>query len=429
MSEISDIDSKKFATTEVDNINLEYDQIDSEEEFSKYLLDRMRELESRNALLKEQCDQIESEKRYLESQKVKFEREIRKMQTEIDRLKTTPLVVASVIEVFNDKVLVKSSTGPLFLVGMSPFIDISMLVPGTNVALNQQTLAVVNVLPSTEEPSISAMEVIDPQNVDYDQIGGLEDQIRELVESVELPLTKPEAFARIGILPPKGLLLFGEPGTGKTLLAKAVAHRTNATFIRVVGSELIQKYIGDGAKLVREIFSMARKKAPSILFIDELDAVAARRLNDANGADREVQRTLMQLLAEMDGFDNRGEVRIIAATNRLDVLDPAILRPGRFDRIVNVPMPDEKAREIILKIHTHGMSISGNINYKKLASMAEGVSGAELNAIATEAGMIAVREDKDYVEMDHFLKAVKKVMTPVKYPVHIISNQPQTMFG
>lgn len=430
MNETSEADTKRFAPAGADRKNYEYPGSETDEDFSKYLLDRMKQLESRNTLLKEQCDQMESEKRYVESQKLKFEREVRRMQAEIDRLKTAPLVVATVIDLIgSDKVLVKSSTGPQFLVGVSQFIDDGTLVPGATVALNQQTLAVVDVIPFTEEPMVSAMEVVDPQDVDYDQIGGLDEQVQEIVESVELPLTKPEAFARIGISPPKGVLLFGEPGTGKTLLAKAVANRTEATFIRVVGSELIQKYIGDGAKLVREIFAMARKKAPSIIFIDELDAIASRRLNDTNGADREVQRTLMQLLAEMDGFDNRGEVRIIAATNRLDVLDPAILRPGRFDRIVNVPMPDANAREMILRIHTRNMKIAKDIDFKKLSYLAEGVSGADLSAVAMEAGMLAVREDKEQVEMDHFLRSVKKVMSPVKYSVQVTTDQPQTMFG
>lgn len=430
MNETSEADTKRFAPAGADRKNYEYAGSESDEDFSKYLLDRMKQLESRNTLLKEQCDQMESEKRYVESQKLKFEREVRRMQAEIDRLKTAPLVVATVIDLIgHDKVLVKSSTGPQFLVGVSQFIDDEALVPGATVALNQQTLAVVDVIPFTEEPMVNAMEVVDPQDVDYDQIGGLDEQVQEIVESVELPLTKPEAFAKIGISPPKGVLLFGEPGTGKTLLAKAVANRTEATFIRVVGSELIQKYIGDGAKLVREIFAMARKKAPSIIFIDELDAIASRRLNDTNGADREVQRTLMQLLAEMDGFDNRGEVRIIAATNRLDVLDPAILRPGRFDRIVNVPMPDASARELILKIHTRNMRIAKDIDFKKLAILTEGESGADLSAVAMEAGMLAVREDKEQVEMDHFLRSVKKVMSPIKYSVQVTTDQPQTMFG
>lgn len=430
MNETSELDTKKCVTTNIECINPENEKMEDEEELSKYLLDRMKELETRNALLKEQYDKIESEKRYIENQKVKYEREVRRMQTEIDRIKTTPLVVATVIDKIDDnKILVKSSTGPQFLVGISQFIDEKLLLPGTNVALNQQTLAIVNILPSVEEPIISAMEVLNPQDVDYNNIGGLHDQIQEIIEAVELPLLKPEAFEKIGITPPKGLLLFGQPGTGKTLLAKAVAHRTNATFIRVVGSELIQKYIGDGAKLVRDIFAMARKKAPTILFIDELDAVAARRLNDTNGADREVQRTLMQLLSEMDGFENRGEVSIIAATNRLDVLDPAILRPGRFDRIINIPMPNEISREAILKIHTRYMNIVENIDYNKLAVMTEGVSGAQLNAIATEAGMFAIREDKDQVEMDHFLKAIKKVVISEKDPLYVVNEKIETMFG
>jgi proteasome regulatory subunit len=429
MNETSEADTKRFAPAGADRKNYEYTGSESDEDFSKYLLDRMKQLESRNTLLKEQCDQMESEKRYVESQKLKYEREVRRMQAEIDRLKTAPLVVATVIDLIgSDKVLVKSSTGPQFLVGVSQFIDDETLVPGATVALNQQTLAVVDVIPFTEEPMVNAMEVVDPQDVDYDQIGGLDEQVQEIVESVELPLTKPEAFARIGISPPKGVLLFGEPGTGKTLLAKAVANRTEATFIRVVGSELIQKYIGDGAKLVREIFAMARKKAPSIIFIDELDAIASRRLNDTNGADREVQRTLMQLLAEMDGFDNRGEVRIIAATNRLDVLDPAILRPGRFHRLVYVPLPDANAREMILRIHTRNMKIATDIDFKKLASLAEGVSGADLSAIAMEAGMLAVREDKEQVGMEHFLGSVKKVMSPVKYSVQVTTDQPDNVW-
>jgi proteasome regulatory subunit len=252
MNETSETDTKRFAPAGADRNNYEYPGSETDEDFSKYLLDRMKQLESRNTLLKEQCDQMESEKRYVESQKLRFEREVRRMQAEIDRLKTAPLVVATVIDLIGtDKVLVKSSTGPQFLVGISQFIDDESLMPGATVALNQQTLAVVDVIPFTEEPMVNAMEVVDPQDVDYDQIGGLDEQVQEIVESVELPLTKPEAFARIGISPPKGVLLYGEPGTGKTLLAKAVANRTEATFIRVVGSELIQKYIGDGAKYSR----------------------------------------------------------------------------------------------------------------------------------------------------------------------------------
>ena len=281
-----------------------YDGIEPGElgEVIESVQDRMRQLESRNSFLEEQCSQIESEKRYLENQKIKYEREIRKLQSELDRMKTSPLIIGTVIDVIkNDRIIVRSSNGPQFLVNVSQYIDEKKLLPGAKVALNQHTLAIAEVIPSTEEPFVAAMEVLESVEVDYDQIGGLDEQIQELQEAVELPLIEPERFARIGIEPPKGVLLYGLPGTGKTLLAKAVAHRTNATFIRVVGSELVQKYIGDGSKLVREIFEMARKNAPSIIFIDELDSIAARRLNETTGADREVQSSWQRWMALTKG--------------------------------------------------------------------------------------------------------------------------------
>ncbi|WP_462272719.1 proteasome-activating nucleotidase [Methanohalophilus sp.] len=391
----------------------EYDYMGSEgdEDFSKYLLDRMKQLESRNSKLKEQCDQIESEKKNVESQKVKYEREVRKLRSEINKLKTVPLIVANIIDVIDsNKVLIRSSSGPQFMVGVSQYIDESKLVAGVRVALNQQTLSIVDVLPSTEEPEVSAMEVLESRDISYEDIGGLDNQIQDIIECVELPLIKPESFERVGVQPPKGVLLHGPPGTGKTMMAKAVAHRTDATFIRVVGSELVQKYIGEGSRLVREVFDMARKKAPSIIFIDELDAIAATRLSDTNGADREVQRTLMQLLAEMDGFENRGDIRIIAATNRVDILDPAIIRPGRFDRMVEVPMPDKEARSLILKIHSRGLSLAQDVDFDKLAALTENTSGADLHALTTEAGMFAVRNDRDSVAMADFMDAIEKVL-------------------
>ncbi len=423
----SDVSHENYNFTDVNRAKYDYAGSGSEEDFSKYLLDRMRQLESRNSNLKEQCDQIESEKRFVESQKLKYEREVRRLQAEIERLKTVPLVVATIMDVVGEnRILVRSSTGPQFMVNVSQYLDEDKLVPGAKVALNQQTLAIVELIPSSEDPAVSAMEVVTSQDVDYADIGGLKEQIQELIESVELPLTKPESFTRIGISPPKGVLLYGEPGTGKTLLAKAVAHRTDATFIRIVGSELVQKYIGDGSKLVRDLFEMARKKSPSIVFIDELDAIASRRLNDANGADREVQRTLMQLLAEMDGFEIRGDICIVAATNRLDVLDPAILRPGRFDRIVNVPMPDEDARVNILKVHTRFMNLADDVDFDKLARMTDTTSGADLNAIVMEAGMLAVRYDKESVGMSEFVDSVNKVLSKIEKKQEVL---PEGMFG
>jgi proteasome regulatory subunit len=223
-------------------------------------------------------------------------------------------------------------------------------------------------------------------------------------------MLKPELFAEIGIEPPKGVLLYGPPGTGKTLLAKAVAHHTKATFIRVVGSEFVQKYIGEGARLVREVFQLAKEKAPSIIFIDEIDAIAARRTNSDTSGDREVQRTMMQLLAELDGFDPRGDVKVIGATNRIDILDPAILRPGRFDRIIEVPMPGFEARIQIFKIHTRKMKLASDVNFTELSRLTEGATGADIKAIATEAGMFALREERTTVTMMDMIKAIDKVL-------------------
>jgi proteasome regulatory subunit len=383
----------------------------SKDDFSRYLIDRMHQLEERNHLIREQNHKIEAEKRYAESQKLKFERELRTVRSELEKLKTTPLIVGTIVEVLeNGKLVVRSSTGPQFVVGLSQFIKESELEAGTQVAMNQQTLAVISVLPTSRSHLIRGVEVIESLDVDYLDIGGLEDQIRELREAVELPLTKPEAFAKIGIDPPKGVMLYGPPGTGKTMLAKAVSHQTSATFLRLVGSELVQKYIGEGARMVRELFKLAKDKAPSIIFIDELDSIGAKRYDGATAGDREVQRTLMQLLAEMDGFNPRGDVRLLAATNRLDILDPALLRPGRFDRFIEVTLPNNEARAQILKIHTRNMNLSKDVDFNYLAKLTESTSGSGLKAIATEAGMFAIRNEKDCVEVDDLINAVKKVV-------------------
>ncbi|VVB92420.1 Proteasome-activating nucleotidase [uncultured archaeon] len=380
------------------------------DDFSRYLMDRIKMLEERNNLLREQANKIELEKRFTEGQKLKYERELRQIKSELERLKSPPLVVGTVVDVLeNGKVIIRSSTGPQFVVGSSQIINSSELVPGVRVSLNYQSLAVIGVLPSSRDPYVNAMEVIDSPNISYSDIGGLEEQIREIRETVELPLTRPEVFERIGIEPPKGVLLYGPPGTGKTLLAKAVASQTKAAFIRIVGSELVQKYIGEGARLVRDLFKMAKDKAPSIIFIDELDSIGAKRLDTATSGDREVQRTLMQLLSEMDGFNARGDVRIIAATNRPDILDPALLRPGRFDRFISIPMPGKEARAMILKIHSRRMKLEEDIDFDELAALTESANGSDLRAVTMEAGMLAVREERYSIVMDDFLKAIKKL--------------------
>src|SRR6058998_1186448 len=330
-------------------------------EFHEKLSERIAVLEERNDKLLENSKRVEGEKRFVETELLRLQKEIKRLKTELDRLKAPPLIIGNVRDVLTDgRVVVKSSTGPDFIVHAAEYVAKENLLPGARVALNKQTLAVMGVLPPSLDPIVMGAEVIAKPDVAYNQIGGLEEQIRDIKEAVEDPLLKPDLFRRVGIEPPKGVLLVGPPGTGKTLLAKAVAHRTNASFIRLVGSELVQKYIGEGARLVRELFQLAREKTPAIVFIDELDAIGAKRLDVATSGDREVQRTLMQLLAEMDGFNPIGDVKIIGATNRPDILDEALLRPGRFDRIIEIPVPNVEARKQIFRIHTARMSVASD---------------------------------------------------------------------
>ncbi len=354
---------------------------------------------------------LEKDKVLIENEKMRLDREVKSLRGEIERFRSPPLVIATVTEVLDDgRVVVKSSTGPNFVIGYSRFLDEKSLEPGVRVALNQQTFSIVHVLPSEKDPIVTGMEVDEKPDVEYAQIGGLEEQVVEIKETVELPLKKPELFINIGIEPPKGVLLYGPPGTGKTLLAKAVANETNATFIKIVASEFVKKYIGEGARLVRGVFELAKEKAPSIIFIDEIDAIAAKRLKSSTSGDREVQRTLMQLLAEMDGFEGRGDVGIVAATNRPDILDPALLRPGRFDRFIEVPIPNEDGRMEILKIHTRNMSLDEEVDIRLIASLSEGASGADLKAICTESGMFAIREERTTVTMNDFMDAIDKIV-------------------
>lgn len=372
---------------------------------------------------------LEQEKRALEGRYLKLDRELASLRSEFDRVRAPPLIAATLLDVLEDgRAIVRSSTGPHFVVASSQFIKPEELKPGVRVALNQRTLSIVEILPTKRDPLVLGMEIEDAPDVSYPDVGGLEDQIREIRETVELPLLKPELFKKVGIDPPRGVLLYGASGTGKTLLARAVAHETKASFIRVIGSELVQKYIGEGARMVREMFDMAREKAPSIVFIDELDAIGARRVDTPTSGDREVHRTLMQLLAEIDGFDPRGDVRIISATNRPDILDPALLRPGRFDRLICFPLPDQKARLTIFKIHTKRMNLSKDVDMKSLARASEKATGADIKAICTEAGMFAIREVREQVEMRDFDRAVAKVLrTNIEYPG--LQLKPENMYG
>ncbi|MBP1927869.1 proteasome regulatory subunit [Methanolinea mesophila] len=380
------------------------------EELYRYLLDRVTNMETRNLELREQLRQVESDKRYIETQKIRYEREVRKLKSEIEQLRSPPLVIGTITDVLDaNRVIIRSSAGPRFLVKSSLCIDPENLKPGLRVTLNQQSLAVVDVLPESYDAQVYGMEVVETPEESYSDIGGLEQQVIEIREAVELPLKRPELFEKIGIEPPKGVLLHGPPGTGKTLLARAVAHETNAYFLRVVGSELVQKYIGEGARLVRELFDLAKKKSPTIIFIDEIDAVGATRSDTTTSGDREVQRTLMQLLAGMDGFERRGDVKIIGATNRIDILDRALLRPGRFDRIIEIPLPGVQGRYSILEVHTRGMTLEDDVDLMEIATLTEGKNGADLRAICMEAGMFAIRREHDAVTREDFLKAIDKI--------------------
>ncbi len=370
--------------------------VDYGSERRKGIVDYVRYLEMR-------IQELETEISYLR-------KEVEYYKQEVDKLMAPPLIEGIVLEVLDDeRAVVKSTTGPNLIVNISGRVDISKLRPGTHVALNQRGSAIVEVLPIREDPYVKAMEIIERPKVRYSDIGGLEEQIREIKEVVELPLRHPEIFKELGIEPPKGILLYGPPGCGKTLLAKAVAGESQATFISLVASELAQKFVGEGARIVRELFQLARRKAPAIVFIDEIDAIAAKRLDIGTSGEREIHRTLTQLLAELDGFDPLDKVKVIAATNRIDILDPALLRPGRFDRVIEVPLPDFRGRVEIFKIHTRRMKLR-NVDMEELARRTEGASGADIKAICTEAGYFALRSGRTYVIMEDFIKAISKVL-------------------
>ena len=299
-----------------------------------------------------------------------------------------------------------------YVCDMDKSIDVTKLTPGTRVALRNDSYTLHVILPSNIDPLVSLMKVEKVPDSTFDMIGGLDQQVKEIKEVVELPIKHPELFDSLGIAQPKGVILYGPPGTGKTLLARAVAHHTDCCFIRVSGSELVQKYIGEGARMVRELFVMAREHAPSILFIDEVDSIGSARDSGGGGGggDSEVQRTMLELLNQLDGFEATNKIKVIMATNRLDILDQALLRPGRIDRKIEFPNPSEDSRVDILKIHSRKMNLVRGIDLKKIASKMNGASGAESKAVCTEAGMFALRERRVHVTQEDFEMAVSKVM-------------------
>jgi len=308
-----------------------------------------------------------------------------------------------------DKILVKVNPEGKYVVDVDKDIDIADCKPNTRVALRNDSYTLHKILTTKVDALVSLMKVEKAPDSTYDQVGGLDKQIREIKEVIELPIKHPELFESLGVAQPKGVLLYGPPGTGKTLIARAVAHHTDCTFIRVSGAELVQKYIGEGSRMVREIFIMAREAAPAIIFMDEIDSIGQAR-EGSGGGDSEVQRTMLELLNQLDGFEPTQTIKVVMATNRIDILDSALLRPGRIDRKIEFPNPTLRSRMDIMRIHSRKMNLLRGLNLKPIGEKMSGASGAECKAVCTEAGMFALRERRIHVTQEDFEMAVAKVM-------------------
>jgi len=388
-------------TDTVDDVELPYDEDASQQEKINALQERLEVLEAQNEEMRDKLLDANAENN-------KYQQKLERLTHENKKLKQSPLFVATVLELTAEGVIIRQHGNNQEALTEVTDEMREDLEPDSRVAVNN-SLSVVKSLDDETDVRARVMQVDRSPDVTYADIGGIEEQMDEVRETVEMPLKSPEMFEEVGIDPPSGVLLHGPPGTGKTMLAKAVANQTDATFIKMAGSELVHKFIGEGAKLVRDLFELARQHEPAVIFIDEIDAIAAKRTESKTSGDAEVQRTMMQLLSEMDGFEDRGEIRIIAATNRFDMLDRAILRPGRFDRLIEVPKPNVEGREQIFQIHTREMNVSDDVDYEALAEMADDCSGADIKAITTEAGMFAIRDDRTEVAMRDFEDAWEKI--------------------
>jgi len=347
----------------------------------------------------------------LEQKRAELNRRVRLLREEISIVQEPSSNVGVIVEKMGKmQVLVKTNPDGKYLVKVESSVNYDDLKPGVRVALRSDSYDVHRILPTKVDPLVSLMMVEKVPDSTYQMIGGLDEQIKEIREVIELPIKHPELFENLGIAQPKGVLLYGPPGTGKTLLARAVAHHTQCKFIRVSGSELVQKYIGEGSRLVRELFVMAREHAPSIIFMDEIDSIGCARMDGKASGDSEVQRTMLELLNQLDGFESHKNIKVIMATNRIDILDPALLRTGRIDRKIEFPQPKESARIEILKIHSRKMNLTKGINLESIANKMAGTSGAEVKAVCTEAGMYALRERRVHVTQEDFEMAVHKVL-------------------
>ena len=329
----------------------------------------------------------------------------------VDDMRGSPMGVGNLEELIDDDhAIVSSATGPEYYVSIMSFVDKDLLEPGASILLHHKSVSVVGVLTDDTDPAVNVMKLDKAPTETYGDIGGLETQIQEVREAVELPLMHPELYEEMGIKPPKGVILYGAPGTGKTLLAKAVANQTSATFLRIVGSELIQKYLGDGPRLVRQLFQTAAEHAPAIVFIDEIDAIGTKRYESSSGGEREIQRTMLELLNQLDGFDDRGDVKVIMATNKIETLDPALIRPGRIDRKILFENPDQNTKRKIFTLHTSKMSLAPDVDIDEFVTHKDDLSGADVRAICSEAGLLALRERRMRVNMTDFRAARENVL-------------------
>jgi len=319
--------------------------------------------------------------------------------------------------------VVKTSTRQTIFLPVVGLVEVDELTPGDMVGVNKDSYLVLEKLPAEYDARIKAMEVDDKPTESYQDVGGLEKQMQEMIEAIVLPMTHKERFDAIGIKPPKGCLMYGPPGTGKTLMARACAAQTNACFLKLAGPQLVQMFIGDGAKLVRDAFALAKEKQPAIIFIDEIDAVGTKRFDSDTSGDREVQRTMLELLNQLDGFASTDGVKVIAATNRIDILDPALLRSGRIDRKIEFPLPSEDARAHVLKIHAmdKGMNTDPDVNFEELARSTEDFNCAQLKAVCVEAGMLALRREASIIEHEDFVEGISEVQAKKKTSLNYYS--------
>mmetsp|Transcript_12566 Transcript_12566/g.22223 ORF Transcript_12566/g.22223 Transcript_12566/m.22223 type:complete len:428 (-) Transcript_12566:934-2217(-) len=390
----------------------------------------------RGRLLENECRVLKDESTRLALEQSSLKEKIKENKEKIKLNNQLPYLVSNIVEVLDIQpdedeeedganidldaqrkgkcVVLKTTTRQTIFLPVVGLVDATTLRPGDLVGVNKDSYLILDKLPAEYDSRVKAMEVDEKPVEDYSDIGGLDKQIQELVEAIVLPIKHKDRFIKLGIKPPKGVLCYGPPGTGKTLIARAVAAQTNATFLKLAGPQLVQMFIGDGAKMVRDAFALAKEKAPCIIFIDEIDAIGTKRFDSELSGDREVQRTMLELLSQLDGFDSNDDIKVIAATNRADILDPALMRSGRLDRKIEFPHPNEDARAKIIRIHSRKMNTSGEINFEELARSSDDFNAAQLKAVCVEAGMLALRRDATTVTHEDFVEGITAVQAKKK---------------